>query len=338
LDAGGRHGGNGIFVMASDQMRPVFVVGCQRSGSTLLGAMLGAHPEIVCVPEGQFIVDLMPGRGSGDTVDPTEIIERITKHWRFRIWGFDLGAERPAPGEIEPTYRAAVEWLVARFAAAHDRRDARVWVDQQPGHVFYLWRLLKHFPNAKVVHIVRDGRAVAASIMPLDWGPNEIYGAARFWQMRIGLGYAAASFLGPDQLHHLRYEDLVREPEATLGRLADFMGVAYHEDMLRGTGLSLPAFTKDQHSLVGGSLAPGRIDAWQQSLTRRQIEIFERLTSNLLAPLGYDLISSPGARRMTLTEKAVLVAKDQVKKVINSLRFEWRRRAYLRKMRGGSST
>lgn len=322
--------------MASDQMRPVFVVGCQRSGSTLLGAMLGAHPEIVCIPEGQFIADLMPGRGSAEEVDPAEVIERITKHWRFRIWGFDLGARRPAPGEVEPTYRAAIEWLVARFAEAHRRPDARVWVDQQPGHVLYLWRLFRHFPNAKVVHIIRDGRAVAASIMPLDWGPNEIYAAARFWQKRVGLGYAAASFLGPDQLLHVRYEDLLREPEATLRRIADFLGVAYHEGMLRASGLSVPSFTKDQHSLVGRSLDPGRIEAWQKTLTRRQIEIFERLTDNLLEPLGYELVSDPGSRHLGLAEKVFLIAADQMKKVVNALRFERRRRAFLRNPRGGS--
>ena len=71
--------------MPSDQMHPVFVVGCSRSGSTLLGAMLGAHPEIVCVPEGQFIVDLMPKLGSDDSVNPSEIIDQVTRHWRFQI-------------------------------------------------------------------------------------------------------------------------------------------------------------------------------------------------------------------------------------------------------------
>ena len=306
-------------------MYPVFVVGCQRSGSTLLGAMMGAHPEIVCIPEGQFIVDLMPMRGNDERVDPSEVIDRVTKHWRFQIWDFDLRSKRPRPGDIEPTYRAAIEWLIARFANTQARRDARVWVDQQPGHIFHLPRLFKHFPDARVVHIIRDGRAVAASIMPLDWGPNEIYGAARFWQIRIGLGYAAASFLGPDQLHHVRYEDLIRDPEARMRQIADFLGVAYHESMLCGTGLSIPSFTKGQHSLVGKTLVRDRIDAWQQTLTRRQIEIFERLNGSLLVQLGYDLISSPRSRHLGLAEKAFLIAKDQMKKAINYFRFEWRR-------------
>ena len=208
-------------------LQPVFIVGCGRSGSTMLGAMVGAHPKIVCIPEAQFIVDLMPRGGSDIEIDPVDVIDRIVKHWRFRVWEFDLGSRRPVRGDIEPTYRAAIEWLVRQYAESVDRPDACIWVDQAPTHVFHIWKMLRHFAGAKFIHIVRDGRAVAASIMPLDWGPNEIYSAARNWQERVGYGYVAAAALGPERVLHVRYEDLLEGTEPAMRRVADFLGVEF---------------------------------------------------------------------------------------------------------------
>lgn len=309
-------------------MRPVFVIGCQRSGSTLLGAMLGAHPDIICVPEGQFIADLLADPNDAEGCDPSSIIDRIVRHWRFRVWEFDLGSDRPTPGEVEQTYRGAIEWLVQRYAAAHDRHGATIWVDQQPGHLFYLWQLLQHFPDAKVIHIIRDGRAVAASIMPLNWGPNEIHSAARFWKIRIGLGYAAGAFLGPDQLLHAHYEDLVQHPEATMRSIADFVGVEFRSCLLKSTGLRLPRFTEYQHRLIGAPLARDRINAWERKLTHRQIEIFESISSGLLEQLGYEPLAGFNPPRLGRMEKLVLIARDQIKRRVNDVKFWLRRHRY----------
>lgn len=287
--------------------------------------MLGGHPDIVCIPEGQFIADLLPRRGSGNRVDPFRVIADIEAHWRFQIWDFAIDPSRPGLDAIEPTYRATIEWLIRAYAAAHGRSGAHVWVDHQPGHLLHLWKLLQHFPDAKVVHIIRDGRAVAASLLPLDWGPNEIYAAARFWQNRVALGYAAASFLTPEQLCHLRYEDLLRNPEGEMRRLAAFLGIDYHPSLCESTGLQVPTFTKSQHALVGQPPKTDRITAWQRSLSKRQIEIFERLNAGFLQQLGYELVSTPGSRKFGWWEKAILIFKDQVKKARNRILFDLRR-------------
>jgi len=308
--------------------RPIFVVGCQRSGSTLLGSMLGAHPEIVCIPEGQFIVDLMPTADPQAKVDPSQIIGRIDTHWRFRVWEFDLGSDRPVAGEVEPTYRGAIEWLVRHYADANNRPGAKVWVDHQPGHVRFLWRLLQHFPDAKVIHIIRDGRAVAASIMPLDWGPNVILSAAMFWKLNVGLGFAASANLGPDQLMHVHYEDLVQDSEATMRRIAEFAGISFDQAMVTTSGLRVPRFTEDQHHLIGTPPTPDRINAWQKKLSRRQIRIFEKKTNDLLRQLGYQTLAELDPPNVSWMEALLLFLEDQIKKLINGIRFWYRRRRY----------
>ena len=308
--------------------RPVFVVGCQRSGSTLLGAMLGSHPEMVCVPEAQFLSELMPPGSPDQPVDPVSVIDAVERHWRFRVWEWDLAGRRPGPGDCPRTYRGVMEWLVRLYDRDTKTGSSSVWIEQNPGHVHNVRELLLHFPDAKVIHIIRDGRAVAASLLPLDWGPNRILPAVHFWEQRVGRGFAAGAFLRPDQITHVRYEDIVREPEATMRRLADFVGVDFHPSLLTSGGLRLPRFTHYQHGLVGSLPNPKRIDAWREKLKPREIEIFEALNGDLLGYCGYELTMA-NPRGISVVEKILQVGLDQGERGLNHLRFGLRRLPYV---------
>lgn len=316
----------------SDSIRPVFVVGCQRSGSTLLGSMLGGHSDIICAPESHFIVDLMPSLDPRHPVDLAEVIDKVDQHWRFRLWEYDLGSERPDSASLEPVYANAIHWLMKRYGAAHDRADAKIWVDHQPGHVRFVWRLKQHFPEAKFIHIVRDGRAVAASLMPLDWGPNEILSATRFWMRRVVQGYAAGAYLGPNDLMHVRFEDLVSDPEATMAQISQFVGVDFESGMLTSSGLKLPKFTHNHHKLVGSNPAKDRTDAWRNKLTQREIEIFEGITCDLLPILGYepicDRLLANDWFAVSTQEEVRRIALNQFKKIGNKFSFWQRQRPY----------
>src|SRR5262249_378723 len=145
----------------------------------------------------------------------------------------------------------------------------------------------QHFPDAKFIHIVRDGRAVAASMLPLDWGPNEIFTAARSWQRQLSYGFIAAAALGPERLLNIRYEDLVEMPEQTMRRIASFLDIEFVPGMLSSTGLKLPKFTRYQHQLIGAPPQLERVESWRRTLSRREIEIFESVVGDLLPLLGY---------------------------------------------------
>ena len=290
--------------------------------------MLGAHPDVICIPEAQFIVDLMPSDDPCSEIDPRDIIERVARHTRFRLWNFDLKGRLP-PADTPPTYRASIEWLVRAYAAENGRATPKFWVDQQPGHVLHVWRLQQHFPDARFVHIVRDGRAVAASVMALDWGPNEIYPAAVYWRQRLGFGFAAAHALGPERFTTVRYEDLVVNPETVMRKLAAFIGTDYDESMLKPTGLNLPEFTVPQHRLVGGFLSSEGIDAWSKKLTRRQLEIFEHAVGDLLPLLGYERQTPYDTRAVSGLEKMAQYFKDKTKARINKWKFRKRVQKYL---------
>ena len=318
--------------MRAARFSPVFIVGCQRSGSTMLGAMLGAHPDIVCLPEAQFIGDFLPA-SPADCIEPDELLSAIERHWRFGIWDFNLTGARPRPGEIRSSFAATVVWLVRRYATFVGKHDASIWIEQQPGHLKCAWHLARHFPDARFLHVVRDGRAVALSLMERDWGQKGILAAAKFWQERVAIGLALEITLGPARVRRVQYEAVLNQPREQLQGLADFLELPFHPAMEQPTGLRLPAFTRLDHQLIGSRLVSTRADRWRQHIKRRDIEIFEGQTGDLLPLLGYELVCGAHPRALGSFEKLQLTILDHGLRLAGQFRFARRRRWHLKERR-----
>lgn len=301
--------------------RPVFVGGCERSGTTLLAARLAAHPQVVAVPESQFVVELLrdPPPGPFGAAVP----ERVLAHWRFLLWELDLDAHEVAGlarcASVGELASALADHYAVR-AGGRPRGSVTAWVDHTPWNLRHAVLLAEAMPEARFVHIVRDGRAVAASVMPLAWGPNDALAAAHWWTENVALALVAEQRLGPGRVLRIRYEDLVDDPERVTAEVLAFAGLP-RPDLATassaGTGPSAvidrsvdestvdpapdptgravpgpgpyvaPRYTRHQHLLVDLEPLPERIDAWRRELTRRDVERFESVAETLLAHLGY---------------------------------------------------
>ena len=285
-------------------MQPLFIGGHPRSGTTLLGAMVGAHSDCICTPESQFKTRVLRHRSLQKTADPDlqAAFSLIKKDWRFRIWNisFPTGAFR----EIH-SYADLLLFLVHRFAEKNAREHPRLWVDHTPSNIKQenASKLLELFPAGKFIHIIRDGRAVAASIIPLDWGANTIERAAHSWRKRVSQYCSIESELGPQRVRRVLYEDLVREPEKTMRELCSFLGISYQTAMAGGKGFQVPDYTAIQHSLIGSSPDRKQIEAWRHLLSSRQVEIFESIAGNLLSSLGYHVMFKASPKKIRLSEK-----------------------------------
>lgn len=303
--------------------RQIFIGGCSRSGTTLLGAILGAHSDCICPPESHFKVSVLRNCQREDGgIDPEEALRLIRIHWRFKLWNLDIDLDQ-AP---KSSYVDLLTWLVEAFAA--DRGlSGSTWVDHTPENINYASLLLDLFPAAKIVHIVRDGRAVANSIMPLDWGPNTVIRAAKWWQEMVREGLALEAFLPSDQIVRVRYEDLVYEPEDTVQRLCAELGLTYEASMLQADGFRPPGYTSSQHELIGKRPNPAPATRWKRTLSDRQVEVFESLAADLLRQMDYDLIYGAKAKPPTLVEQAGSQVKEFVRgDIINGIR--WLIRSY----------
>lgn len=274
----------------------------------MLGALLGGSPDVIAIPEAQFTASLAPD-AAATTGNLKDMIDAIEAHYRFRIWRYDLGGARP---EGTGQFADAIRWLVQRYAADHDRTSPAFWVDHQPGHVREMAVLKEHFPQLKAIHVVRDGRAVAASLLPLNWGPNGIISASHFWANRTAMGTALRGFLGDDAWLEVHYEKLVTDTEAELRRICAFLGIEYRQAMAEGGAFNVPQFTQNQHALVGKKPDASRLEGWRKTLSKRDIEIFEAMAGPLLTYYGYTRDFPRNARLPGLAEKARITLADQV--------------------------
>ena len=300
----------------------VFIGGCARAGTTLLGSMLGGHSTAVCVPESQFKVGLLRDKR---LIDRDQALRFLKRHWRFKLWDMPVETEDlPNHGELDRT--GIMRRLCEMYGERHDRAGRAVWVDHTPHNIRHCKLLADRFPGSKFVHIIRDGRAVAASVIPLDWGPNNIIEAAHFWIEQTAYGLAAEDNFGPERIHRVYYEQLVTEPERVMRELSAFIGWEFEPGLLEGNGFTPPGYTTHQHQLVGKRPDPSRINAWQKKFSPRDHEIFESLTEDFLDYLGYKRMFEFPARPATSIEKIRIKAAGLFRKEITNRFRSWMRR------------
>jgi len=272
-------------------MAPIFIGGAERSGTTFLGSLFGCVEGACVTEESGFKSDWQFPQER----DWPAFRDRIGRLWRFRNWNIGDISDLPPSSE-----REFLETLVRRFA----QRDVSYWVDHTPRNIADFDHLKQVFPEARFVNLIRDGRAVAASMMPLEWGPNTPAACAHRWVRDVGTGLAAVH-RHPDDVTTIYYEDLVLDPVKTMNRVFAFLDLEKRVDKVEdliSKAEFLPAYAAaGQHRDVGRPPNASSIDKWRERLTAKQIGEFEYVAGPLLRMLGYDLVG--GTRRPTAASR-----------------------------------
>ena len=289
-----------------------------------MGAMLGAHSDCICPPESQFVIDVLRSWDQ-DGANLLTALNTIKSDWRFKLWALDIDPTTVPETKLGVSYPRLLEWIVARYAKNLGKTNARIWVDHTPRNMRYASTLLELFPQAKMIHIVRDGRGVASSVLPLDWGPNTIIKAALWWLAKIAHGLAVETLLEGHQIIRVKYEDLVCAPEETLRNLCAYLGIEYQAEMAQGGGFKPPRYTRGQHTLIEKGPDVTRATRWETCLTPRQIEIFESLTHDFLRYLDYPLKYGLKAKIPTFREKRMAGIRGLSRSAMNKTRQYARR-------------
>ncbi len=279
--------------------RPIFIGGCDRSGTTLLGDLLGASREAFATPESQFVHDLAHRMASGAFTDAEAAAAWLLEEFRFAAWGMDV--DRTALARLidleDP--RGTVERLIHAYVARRlpEKASVKAWVDHTPDNFKHYALLKALFPEARFVHIVRDGRAVCHSITGLDWGPNNAYAATRHWSERLRQA-TTVEVAEAGRCLVVRYEDLVAAPEEVLRELSQALEIAFDPAQVEGGGVILPEFTRAQHRLIGKGPDASRVTAWREKMTPRQIATFEAYgwSRVFLQKYGYPLTTGTPRR------------------------------------------
>jgi hypothetical protein len=282
-----------------------FIVGCPRSGTTLLQWVVNAHPQIAMLPEMHWITDpfsMEPGRPLQGCVTST-LVEEWIAHKRF------AHLEMP-PGEfrrlIEPEGEALLDVFVTRLFEAYGRLRGKPLVgNKTPLYVEQISSLHAQWPDAKFVHLIRDGRDNWLSIQSwrkadrtagrfVTWSEDPLTTTALWWRRKVLLGQEAGQQFEPERYCEVRYEEFVANPAAGGRALCAFLRVPFDEAMLRHhvrTTVAEPGSTTARARSV---ITPGLRD-WRTQMTAEEVEKFEAAAGELLAELGYPrAFPSPG--------------------------------------------
>jgi hypothetical protein len=276
----------------------LFIVGCARSGTTLLRRMVDAHP-LIAIPREQHWLPKWFERRKGVTPEgyvTPELVSELIKYEKFvrmRIGREDL--ERLL-GSGDPVKYSD---FVSRVFDLYGQAQGKSLVgDKTPAYVDRVPTLHVLWPNAKFVHLIRDGRDVCLSVMNwkkagrtagryATWEEDHVSTTALWWERKVRLGREDSGSLGPELYHEIRYEELVSEPAKTCAALCGFLDLPYDEAMLK--------FHEGRTKTKPGLDAKGAwlpvtpwLRDWRTQMPLEDLKRFEATVGHLLEELGYE--------------------------------------------------
>ncbi len=281
-----------------------FVVGMNRSGTTLLRMMLDAHPDLTIPPETHFVPDLIKAaREPGATPESALAAMKSAREWGD--FGFSdeemLGRLRALP-EIKPGP------AVRTFYAAYTEEQGKPrWGEKTPTYVQKMKLIQRAIGEARFVHVIRDGRDVALSVLDRTVRDLTAGDVARRWQKKITKAREDSPKL--DHYMEIRYEDLILDTEPVLRRVCEFIELPwddallhYHErsaDRLQEMARALPGDGRAKELTVERRLAThemttkppsaDRVARWRTQMSPEQRDEFEAVAGDLLDELGYPI-------------------------------------------------
>jgi hypothetical protein len=273
-----------------------FIVGCGRSGTTLLRSMFDSHPDMAIPAETYFVVRMGHARRRYE-VDSTFLTHRfvddLTRTGGFKRMGIAEEAVRTRLATSQPpTYAQAIRDVYALYASLQGKVR---YGDKTPNYLLQLPFLSELLPEARFIHIVRDGRDVAQALVDGGW-TRRIEDAALQWELQTKRGRRAGSRLGPSRYLEVRYEELVGDPVRTLRSLCPFVDLGFDRNMLRyqQSAARWASASRDptRHRSILRDPTRGLRD-WRTQMSRSDLSIVERLVGDLLLELGYELGAGP---------------------------------------------
>ncbi len=271
--------------------KPVFIVGCPRSGTHLLRNLLRSHPNLSLTGETHFIPRFY--RAFGDPENSRQAVKLaslvLDLEW-IRPWQLPLKPESFA-GE-----RSYVRLVRRIFESWAQKENKNRWGDKTPQYIMEMPLLSKLFPGCKFIHIIRDGRDVALSWLDFPYGPVNIYTAAIHWRKYVGTGRLLAKTLPADCYMEVRFEKLLEQPGTVMPQICSFLDEPFYREVLTPDPLKLDyvpfvpvlgrfrSFFKNNRSETIVKKSSG----WRENMSVANRTVFESVAGDLLHTLGYE--------------------------------------------------
>jgi len=269
--------------------------------------MLNAHPEICVPPECGFAHWLRPAFHARDVADPdvrTEFVHAVLQSRKFDGWNMNFSSLYDCIDAYNPQDYPSLTWCIGA-AYAQTSGIIPAWVgDKNNYYIHHLEQIAAWFPRSRLLCITRDGRDVACSYLALsrakitsEQAPrlsSDIAEIAEGWSSHVGDIHRLLRDK-PSRAMHVRFEDLVLDPQATLTKCVKWLGLDWNPSMLRYPGQNdePPAYL-EWKALTKHPPDPSAIGRYKTAMTGDELRVFESRASQALTSLGYGLEGGAG--------------------------------------------
>lgn len=285
-------------------MRPVFVVGCPRSGTSWVRNILGAHPAAHAGPESHLYPTV---HGVADTWGDgparwADVLARYDAHAGHGGAGPHRWIDRAGFGRLlahadglgGPSIERAddiVAGVIDHYGARVRLGPETILVEKTPEHIFWADRILARFSEARIVEVRRDGRDVCVSMerrgTRVAWPPRERAEQIRRWVEAVSVGLrCSAAHAGSGRWHVVRFEDLTADRRRELGRLFSFAGLDVDAELVDAIASSTE-ITRQRIVGDGEHVRSGAVGDWRAYLDDADLQLFDAMAGDLSRAIGY---------------------------------------------------
>jgi hypothetical protein len=287
--------------------------------------MLDSHSRIAIPYESHFFVEYFQKynvRALKDKEEAFALAQQILAEPPVRLWDLTIN-----PEELDFNNCTNLPTVIEEIFRIYAKKCGKeIWGDKSPPYTQYVYMLEKMFPKARYIHLIRDGRDVALSLMNKTWGPGDFVSSMEYWARNISCARRMLYMLPEDRFIEVRFEQLVADPEAEVKRIVDFLEVDFEPAMIN-------AYTKKASNKVGaliGSIHPHLNEApsmdqafkWKHKLNAADQALAYEIGGKELEELGYE----PGVthHRLNTIRKCYHLISGGAKRKFRNLRGRFR--------------
>lgn len=297
---------------------PVLIIGTQRSGSNMLRLMLNQLPEIEAPHPPhilQIFFPLLSGYGDLNSDDNfRRLIEDVCRYIEVN----------PVPWsnvELDRTiifnrcqHRTLVELSKVVYELKAEAKGARYWCCKSLANVYFIPEIESGGLNPFYIHLIRDGRDVAASFEKAIVGEKHIYFIAKQWKLEQELALSMTEKYAKDRTATLRYEEFIRDPKTALTPLLKKLNLNWSDEILnfyQSEEAKRTAAAGDMWRNVVKPVDSSNMRHYSERLTEEEILIFEKVAGAMLLRLGYELENNPEKLKGDFTEEEIVSYQKQ---------------------------
>jgi hypothetical protein len=288
----------------------------------MLSLMIHAHPRMAMPPESRFLLREWRRRAKfGDLSTPEQRMKLakacVRTGSKVRDLGLDPQETMDAILAAPPTMGSAFGTIFKMFA---DRHGKPRWGDKRPAYYQEVDVLLRLFPDAQIVHIVRDGRSNVASLKKMPWWPYDSIGSMAAWSQAEYCSRRNQKRLPADTFHVIRYESLVADPEPVLRELCRFLDEEFHPAMLEPSEVrDVVPEKKTWHGNLKQSVNTDQVESWRKGLDPWELGLMETVLRHKLKRWNYPI---SGAGQLPSPKLVARYAKDAFERR-SAMRKRW---------------